>query len=170
MTIGERIAAARKEAGLTQAELGKKLGVTQQMITQIEKGRRNPKTETICKIAEALDVSSAWLRYGNSIVTTRKPNDQKYFDLFSGVIDIEKIVSDSIAETMKTLGKETENSAQIILNAAPEIVKGLGEKTTLSIQSILEPYSKLNDEGKQKAVEYTTDLAQMEKYQKKEDN
>lgn len=35
-----------------------------------------------------------------------------------------------------------------------------------SIPEIMKQYNKLNDAGKQKALEYTTDLAQMEKYQK----
>lgn len=35
-----------------------------------------------------------------------------------------------------------------------------------SIPEILKQYNKLNDAGKQKALEYTTDLAQMEKYLK----
>ena len=169
MAIGERIAASRKEAGLTQAELGKKLGVTQQMITQIETGRRKPNADTITEIAKILDVSSAWLRYGDSIVTTKKPNDQKYLDLFTGVIDIEKIVTESIAETMKAIGQEAENNMQNLLNTAPEMVKGLGESAASSMQDILKPYSKLNEEGKKKAIEYTTDLAQMKKYQKGSD-
>ena len=47
-------------------------------------------------------------------------------------------------------------------------MKNIGQYVSNSARSILEPYSKLNDEGKKKAVEYTTDLAQMKKYQKKD--
>lgn len=57
MTTGDRIKAARKKAGLTQAELAQKLGVTYQSLAQYERGRRNPKLETIRKIAAALGVS-----------------------------------------------------------------------------------------------------------------
>lgn len=56
MTVGERIRAARKEAGLTQKELGEKLGVSAAMIGQYETGVRNPKFEKIKKIANALEI------------------------------------------------------------------------------------------------------------------
>lgn len=56
MTIGERIRAARKEAGLTQGELAEKLGISAQGIAQWENGVRNAKLGTIKKVAEALDV------------------------------------------------------------------------------------------------------------------
>lgn len=55
-TIGERIYETRKKAGLSQLELGKKLGVSQQIIAQFEKNKRNPKLETIEKLAAALNV------------------------------------------------------------------------------------------------------------------
>lgn len=56
MTIGERIRAARKKAGLTQRELAEKLGISEQGITQWETGVRNAKLGTIKKIAEAIGV------------------------------------------------------------------------------------------------------------------
>lgn len=56
MTIGERIRAARKKAGLTQGELAEKLGISAQGIAQWENGVRNAKLGTIKKVAEALDV------------------------------------------------------------------------------------------------------------------
>lgn len=56
MTIGEKIQRSRKEAGLSQRELGERLKVSQAMIAQYENGKRIPKTETIRKIAYALNV------------------------------------------------------------------------------------------------------------------
>ncbi len=56
MFIGEKIKKLRKEKGLTQKELAKRLGVTQQMIASYENGVRYPKMETIKKIADALNV------------------------------------------------------------------------------------------------------------------
>ena len=53
MNIGEQI---RKEAGLSQKELGKILGVSQQHIAQYENGKRIPKLETINNIAKALGI------------------------------------------------------------------------------------------------------------------
>lgn len=56
MTIGERIRAARKKAGLTQNELAEKLGISQTGIGQWELGLRNPKIESIKKIASVLEI------------------------------------------------------------------------------------------------------------------
>lgn len=56
MNIGEQIRKYRKEAGLSQKELGQKLGVSQQHIAQYESGKRIPKLETINKIAGALNM------------------------------------------------------------------------------------------------------------------
>ena len=57
MTVGERIRHIRKEKGLTQGDLAKRLGVSQAMITQYENHQREPKKfDTIKKIAAALEV------------------------------------------------------------------------------------------------------------------
>ena len=61
MNTGERIKTARKQAGLTQKELGKALGVSFQAVAQWETGRRVPKVETIQRIGKALGVSWLWL-------------------------------------------------------------------------------------------------------------
>lgn len=57
MDIGEQIRKYRKEIGLSQKELGKRLGVSQQHIAQYENGKRVPKIETINNIAGALGIS-----------------------------------------------------------------------------------------------------------------
>ena len=56
MEIGERIKLLRKKAGLTQKELGELLNVSAAMIAQYENNLRNPKFETLDKIANALNV------------------------------------------------------------------------------------------------------------------
>lgn len=58
MTIGESIQQARKKAGLSQRDLGLKLGVSGSMIGQYENNLRCPKAETIRKIAEALNTDT----------------------------------------------------------------------------------------------------------------
>lgn len=55
-TTGKRIKLARKKAGFTQAELGKKLGITAAAVSQFEKSNANPTSETIRKISEVLKI------------------------------------------------------------------------------------------------------------------
>ena len=52
--LGNRIANARKQAGLTQKQLAQKIGVTQPVCASYETGRRRIPIPTIIKIAEAL--------------------------------------------------------------------------------------------------------------------
>lgn len=56
MNFSDRLKEARKNAGLTQAQLSKKLGITAQSYSQYETGKRNPKFETVKKIAMALEI------------------------------------------------------------------------------------------------------------------
>ena len=57
MTTGQRIKKARTSMNISQQELGKRLGVSQAMIAQYESDARNPKMETLQRIADALGVS-----------------------------------------------------------------------------------------------------------------
>ena len=59
MTTGQLLRRARKKAGLTQAELAEKLNISYQNISQWERDLRQPKVETLEKIAEALKISPA---------------------------------------------------------------------------------------------------------------
>lgn len=59
MTTGQRIKEARKKAGLTQAALAEKLGISYVGVSQWENDLRNPKYETLQRIATALGVSVA---------------------------------------------------------------------------------------------------------------
>ena len=61
MTTGELIQARRKEAGMTQAELGKKLGISGAGIAQWENNLRKPKKETLSRIASALYTNISYM-------------------------------------------------------------------------------------------------------------
>lgn len=56
MKTGEALKKARIDAGITQAELAKRLGVTPQTVSQYERGIKNPKVETLARFADALGI------------------------------------------------------------------------------------------------------------------
>lgn len=56
MTTGQHIKAARERAGITQVELGDKIGVSGVAIMRYEKDTRQPRLETLQRIAAALGV------------------------------------------------------------------------------------------------------------------
>lgn len=61
MTIGDKIRKYRTLRGLTQEELGNRLGMKRDRIRQYETGVRTPKADLLEKIAEQLDVDVASL-------------------------------------------------------------------------------------------------------------
>jgi len=56
MTIGTRIKKYREEAGMTQEELGKRLGITNSAISLIEADKRRLSLANLDKIIKALDI------------------------------------------------------------------------------------------------------------------
>ena len=93
MTTGQRIKAARKKAGVTQEELGKKLGVSPSFVAQYETGKRNPKIETLQNLANALGVPVQELVKDWSAMD---PEDVKDAIVYGGPIG-------KVAENMKRL-------------------------------------------------------------------
>lgn len=57
-SLGERIAAARLEAGLSQQQLADKLGVTQRIVTYWEREAAGLRADQLAQLAEALGVSA----------------------------------------------------------------------------------------------------------------
>lgn len=66
MSIGERLRAARERTGLTQAELGRKIGVTGVAIMRYEKGQRQPTLSQLRNIANALNADIVYLISGQT--------------------------------------------------------------------------------------------------------
>lgn len=56
-----RLKELRLKKGLTQTELGEKVGVKQNTFTNWENGKREPSFENLVKLADLFDVSLDWL-------------------------------------------------------------------------------------------------------------
>ena len=57
----QRLKEIRIKRGLTQTELGEKVGVKQSTFTNWENGKREPNFEIVIKLADLLEVSVDWL-------------------------------------------------------------------------------------------------------------
>ena len=64
MEWNERVAAARKAAGLTQEALGEKLDVSRQAVSKWESGQAVPDLDTVAKLCLALGFSADYLLFG----------------------------------------------------------------------------------------------------------
>ena len=64
--LGARIAALRRKAGLSQAQLGEALQVSPSTVGMYEQGRREPAAQTLVKLSEIFDVSTDFLLTGKA--------------------------------------------------------------------------------------------------------
>ncbi len=63
-TFGDRLAGARELAGMTQAELAKRLGVKKKTMDDWENDMRDPRAMRLSMLAGLLNVSLLWLLTG----------------------------------------------------------------------------------------------------------
>ncbi|MXP41238.1 helix-turn-helix domain-containing protein [Altererythrobacter soli] len=54
--VGRNVARLRREKGLTQEEVAERSGFSQQYLSSLERGRRNPTVITLFELAQALEV------------------------------------------------------------------------------------------------------------------
>lgn len=141
MTTGQLLRRARKKAGLTQAELAEKLNISYQNISQWERDLRQPKVETLEKIAEALKISPADLgiiRY------------EAYFPFDPAS---HQILLDAIDRAFKPMPKLEPLNTKVSNSEALR-------------HRLLQNFSALNEFGQQKAVERVEELTEIERYRK----
>ena len=65
--LGARIAALRRDAGWSQAELGKRLQVSASAVGMYEQGRREPSADTIVALSEIFQVTTDYLLKGRPV-------------------------------------------------------------------------------------------------------
>jgi transcriptional regulator with XRE-family HTH domain len=110
-TLGKRLKFARKEKGLTQAELQKLSGVSQQMISLIESEKVESTTE-VFNLSEALEVNPKWLATGNGEIknqaTELTRDEEVILKLFR------QMSSNQKNETLRTFENTEQENALII--------------------------------------------------------
>lgn len=83
LTVGQRIRAFRKAAGLSQTELADQIGVTSQQLQKYEKGTNRVGAGRLQLIAKALDVSITTFFDGLGQSTKRRPADSSLDQLMA---------------------------------------------------------------------------------------
>ena len=76
MEFGEKIAALRKEQGMTQAELGTELNVTFQAVSKWERGESLPDFATMSKLAKLFGVPLTYFEEGGEIQVDEAHEEQ----------------------------------------------------------------------------------------------
>lgn len=73
MELNERIALARKQAGLSQEQLGEKLGVSRQAVSKWEAAQSNPDVAYLAEMCRLFGVSADWLLLGEESAKESAP-------------------------------------------------------------------------------------------------
>lgn len=119
MTTGQRIKAARKAAKMTQADLASKLGVPYQSISQWERDLRNPKYDTLSRIADALSVPPAYLQGWDDAIASLEAAGKSVEDIaYEMGISVERII-----EIVTSQGIHSAEAASKIIRVASLLAK-----------------------------------------------
>lgn len=139
MQTGDLIKKARINAGMTQAELAERLGITPQAVSQYERGIKNPKLETVRRISEALGV----------LVPDLYPEGMQAMPILDWMeskgIPIVSGPGEAYWESLKQTKAEQNSKEEQLLNH----------------------FRTLNDNGQTVAVERVQELAQIPAYQRR---
>lgn len=77
--IGERIRSIRKQAQLTVDEVAEKIGLSQSMVSQLERGKAKPSIDTLWKLGILFDVSLSYFFEGiekQSVIVSRREEQE----------------------------------------------------------------------------------------------
>ena len=88
--VGNRIRRIRSEKGITQAELGERVGLNADRVQKYENGARKPKAEMLQRIAAALGVS---------LQALEDPNTTSYIGAMYAFFEMEECFNMKIEKT-----------------------------------------------------------------------
>lgn len=112
MNIGEKIKAARLAKGMTQEELGKKLGVQKSAIAKYENGRVvNIKRTTLKKISDILEIRPSELIFAEELEKNPVTMAERHIEIIMDE-DISDIFDDfkMLDETQRRIVKDLVHS------------------------------------------------------------
>ncbi|MBQ9408527.1 MAG: helix-turn-helix transcriptional regulator [Clostridia bacterium] len=171
---GKRIKEARERAGVTQEELGKKIGVTGVTIMRYEKGLRQPNLQRMVEIANALEISVTDM-LGLESADESAEAAQEVLAAFQGICSM-IMTDDRIPDEVKSAVKgRLPPNPDLALNAlayhageAQGIVMGLMagfEDEAFLINACL---NALTPEGKAVALERVKELTEIGRYRRRD--
>lgn len=100
--LGRRVKSARRRAGIRQADLAKKLGISYQYMSMIETGKRKLSLGMLVSLANELGVSTEYLLNGyESFGLETEGQNEEFFSLWESMSQSEKEFTISVAKATK---------------------------------------------------------------------
>ncbi len=163
MTIGERIKSARKQAGMTQQELAERLETSYVGISLWESGKRRPKPESLKRIAEVLNIPTAFF------TETGNMSEQEVLDFISWAwprADYQMVQQHS--EGAQEEIERWERVCSELHKIHDEIVakqQAEDKKRSVQAEELLGIFEQFNPKGKKKIIELAKEFSKIPEYQ-----
>jgi len=105
ISVKDRIKALRKALKLSQENFGKRIYVSQSLLTEIESGNRKINDRTIQLIVSEYNVNKDWLLTGNGDMFSTSPPDLKKEQLIEIFNELDSMLQDYLLLQSKELFK-----------------------------------------------------------------
>lgn len=99
MKFADKMTQARKDKGLSRAELGEMIGTSSAVVGRYERSEMTPSIEVAAKIARELDVSLDYLA-GNSPMAVK---DTKMLNRLEGIAGMSDVARDQVLHVIDAL-------------------------------------------------------------------
>ena len=120
----ERITAARKARGWTQAQLAEAIGLSRNYVWMIESGDRTPPDRTIADVCRVLGVNENWLRTGEGEMLRQLSEDEELKLIFDQIhMSADPTIRTIIRAYWKLPDNAKEAVRQFSVDAAVQIKK-----------------------------------------------
>lgn len=124
--MNDRIKAIRAALKLTQAEFGKRLGLSQNYIWMIERGDRTPSDRTLMDLCREFSVNEVWLREGVGPMFVERSRRDDLFDYARRILGGD--LSDTEAAVLAVMAETTPEEWELFAAKVRAIVDGLDAK------------------------------------------
>ena len=131
--IQERVKALRKHFDLSQAEFGKQLGVSRDVISNLEYGRVAVSDLIINMICAKFGVNEQWLRTGEGEMFPPMTTDMKVAKLVGGIMK-----------------EDLSEFKQELLETYANFIVGLSEEEAETLVDLLDKFTEAHNKTKEK--------------------
>lgn len=106
MSIAKRVAMIRKSNNLTQKEFGEKLGVSRDVIFNIESERVKAKDLFLTHLSDIFNVNKEWILTGEGEMFIVPDNDALLGQALANIVKSDNVTLNDIVAKLSTLDEE----------------------------------------------------------------